>query len=35
MNYEIITIAKKPGVKNCIRINDENDIPKFLKNVIQ
>ena len=34
MEEEMITIAKKPGVKNCVRINNENDIPDFLKEVI-
>lgn len=32
---EMITITKKPGVKNCIRINNEGDIPDFLKEVIR
>lgn len=35
MNEELITIAKKPGIKNCIRINEEKDIPEFLKDVIK
>lgn len=34
MEEEMITITKKPGVKNCVRINNENDIPDFLKEVI-
>ena len=35
MDSEMITIAKKPGVKNCVRINGANDIPEFLKDVIR
>ena len=35
MEQEMITIAKKPGIKNCVRINSENDIPNFLKSVIR
>ncbi len=31
----MITIAKKPGVKNCIRINSADDIPDFLKESIK
>lgn len=31
---EYIKIAKKPGKKDCIRINTMNDIPDNLKNVI-
>ena len=32
---EFIRIAKKPGIKNCIRINSVNDIPEYLKEVIR
>ena len=35
MEQEMITIAKKPGIKNCVRINSENDIPDFLKSAIR
>jgi len=35
MEQEFITIAKKPSVKDCIRINGENDIPDYLKDVIK
>ena len=35
MNTDIIKITKKPGIKNCIRINSESDIPVFLKEVIK
>ena len=35
MDSEMITILKKPGVKNCVRINGESDIPEFLKDVIR
>jgi hypothetical protein len=35
MEQEMITITKKPGIKNCVRINSENDIPDFLKSVIR
>lgn len=35
MENKIITIAKKPGIKNCVRINDINDIPDFLKEVVK
>jgi hypothetical protein len=34
MEEEMITIAKKPGVKNCVRISSVNDIPDFLKEVV-
>ena len=34
MEEEMITIAKKPGVKDCIRISSVNDIPDFLKEVV-
>lgn len=30
----MITIAKKPGVKDCVRISSVNDIPDFLKEVV-
>lgn len=32
MDY--ITITKKPGIKNCVRINSIDDIPDFLKDSI-
>lgn len=35
MEQEMITITKKPGIKNCVRINSENDIPDFLKSAIR
>ena len=35
MNEELINIIKKPGIKNAIRINEEKDIPDFLKEVIK
>ena len=31
---EYIVITKKPGVKNCVRINNDTDIPEFLKESI-
>ena len=35
MENEIISIMKKPGVKNCVRINFKDDIPELLKDVIR
>ena len=35
MDNNIITIAKKPGIKNCVRISNTNEIPDFLKNVVK
>lgn len=35
MEQEFITIAKKPGIKDCVRISGENDIPAILKDVIK
>lgn len=35
MDEEMITIVKKPGVKNCVRINNQNDIKDFLKDVVR
>ncbi len=35
MENKMITIAKKPGIKNCVRINSVNDIPDFLKEVVK
>ena len=35
MEQEMITICKKPGIKNCVRINDQSSIPDFLKDVIK
>ena len=31
---EYITITKKPGVKDCVRINSTTDIPEFLKDSV-
>ena len=30
----MITICKKPGIKNCVRITTEDDIPAFLADVV-
>ena len=30
----MITICKKPGIKNCVRISKKEDIPEFLKDVV-
>ena len=35
MNTECIMIEKKPGIKNCIRINTKEDVPDFLKDSIR
>ena len=35
MEQGFIKITKKPGIKDCIRINGETDIPEFLKSVIK
>ena len=35
MNNEMITIAKKPGVKDCVRISKMEDIPEFLQDVVK
>jgi hypothetical protein len=35
MEQEIITICKKPGIKKCVRINGEDTIPLFLKEVVK
>ena len=35
MEEEMIIIAKKPGVKDCVRINSGNDIPDFLREVVK
>jgi len=35
MNNDYIRIAKKPGIKNCVRINRIEDIPESLKEVIK
>lgn len=35
MEQEMITICKKPGVKDCVRINGESSIPNFLKDVVR
>ena len=32
---EMITISKKPGIKNCVRITSIDSIPNFLKDVIK
>ena len=31
----MITICKKPGIKNCTRITTEEDIPGFLRDVVR
>ena len=31
----MINICKKPGIKNCVRITAEEDIPGFLKDVVR
>lgn len=31
----MITICKKPGIKNCVRITTEEDIPGFLKDAVR
>lgn len=35
MEQEFIRITKKPGKKDCVRINNVTDIPDFLKDAIQ
>ena len=35
MEENVIRISKKPGIKNCVRINSEKDIPEFLKEVVK
>ena len=35
MEEEMITIDKKPGVKDCVIINNGNDIPDFLREVVK
>ena len=35
MEEEMITICKKPGIKNCVRISEESSIPDFLKSVVR
>jgi hypothetical protein len=35
MEEEMITICKKPGVKDCVRISEQGDIPEFLKDVVR
>lgn len=35
MEEEIMTICKKPEIKNCVRINGENSIPNFLTEVVR
>lgn len=35
MEQEFIKITKKPGKKDCIRINEVTDVPEFLKEVIK
>ena len=32
---EMITISKKPGIKNCVRITSNDSIPDFLKDVVK
>lgn len=31
----MLNICKKPGIKNCVRITTEEDIPGFLKDVVR
>ena len=35
MKEEFLSIAKKPGIKDCVRINTVGDIPDFLKEVVK
>lgn len=35
MEQEFISIAKKPGIKNCVRISGQSDIPEFLQDVVK
>ena len=35
MEQEMITIAKKPGRKDCVRISSAADIPDFLREVVR
>lgn len=35
MEQELITICKKPGVKNCVRISSVEDIPDYLQGVVR
>ena len=35
MEEKIITICKKPGVKDCVRISNQGNIPEFLKEVVR
>ena len=35
MKEEIITIVKKPRIKNCVRIHSIDDIPDFLKDSVR
>ena len=35
MEEEMITICKKPGVKDCVRISGQDSIPDFLKDVVK
>lgn len=35
MEQEMIMITKKPGIKECVRINGVDDIPEFLKDAIK
>ena len=35
MKQEVITICKKPGIKDCVRIENENSIPDSLKEVVR
>ena len=35
MEQDFISIAKKPGIKNCVRISQQSDIPEFLKDVVK
>ncbi len=35
MEQELITICKKPGVKDCVRITTAEDIPEHLREVVR
>lgn len=35
METEMIMITKKPGIKDCVRISSNEDIPEFLKEVVK
>ena len=35
MEQSLISIAKKPGIKDCVRISSEADIPENLREVVR